>query len=178
MKKETKRKISESLKGRSKSRDVEMFGLDKPMPKTREAAALEIDAIFADKEHPYHHSFFAGPGITLRSRAQERVTKLFEIRSKMQCKDCGWWKIIEEGAPFNGVEKGRCQGRAPTVTAVVMPQVNQIANTVTPQIVEVTVWPVTPSTCEACGDFKEAVKKKMKSGCQSKAVNSGLPNHV
>lgn len=71
----------------------------------------------------------------------------------MKCKDCDWWKLLEEGAPLNGAQKGRCHGRAPTVTAVVMPKVNQIANTVTPQIVEITVWPVTPADCEACGDF-------------------------
>ena len=71
------------------------------------------------------------------------------------CEDCGWWKLIEDkDRPLNGVKSGRCGGGGPTVTAVVMPAVNQIANTVTPQIVEVTLWPILPATCEACGVFK------------------------
>ena len=72
----------------------------------------------------------------------------------MKCKDCGWWKLLEKGAPLNGEESGRCRGRSPTVAVVVLPKVNQIANTVTPQITEITVWPTTPASCEACGDFK------------------------
>lgn len=73
-----------------------------------------------------------------------------------KCEKCGWWKLIEDkGQSSNGARKGRCHGRAPTASAVVMPQVNQIANTVTPSIVEVTLWPITGAGCEACGDFKE-----------------------
>lgn len=73
----------------------------------------------------------------------------------MKCKDCGWWKLLEKGAPLNGAQKGRCHGRAPTATAVVMPKLNQITNTVTPHIIEVTVWSITGEDCEACGDSKE-----------------------
>jgi len=61
---------------------LEMFGLDEPLPDTPDVAALEIDAIMGNQEHPYHHTFHADSGTTLRSRAHERVEKLFEIRSK------------------------------------------------------------------------------------------------
>lgn len=73
----------------------------------------------------------------------------------MNCKDCKWWKLIDEGDSLDGAAKGRCHGKAPTATAVAMPKINQIANTITPQIIEVTVWPVTGATCEACKDFAE-----------------------
>jgi len=73
-----------------------------------------------------------------------------------KCKDCGWWKLLEDNSgQLNGSRRGHCHGRAPSVTAIVMPKVNQIANTVTPQIVEITTWPVTPGDCDACGDFKQ-----------------------
>lgn len=74
----------------------------------------------------------------------------------MKCKDCGWWKPMNDGN--DGARMGRCRGRAPSVTVVVVPKVNQIANTVIPQLTEVTAWPTTPADCEACGDFKTCLK--------------------
>ncbi len=70
------------------------------------------------------------------------------------CKECNWWKSTGDSGSGNGAEQGRCHGRAPTVTAVVMPVVHQISGEVTPQILEVTVWPVTGASCEGCGDFR------------------------
>ena len=73
----------------------------------------------------------------------------------MKCKECHWWKLIanDKNSQHNGAQRGRCRIRPPIATPVIMPVVNQIANTVTPQIVEVTVWPVTNADCEACGEF-------------------------
>ncbi len=75
-----------------------------------------------------------------------------------KCKDCDWWKLIEDkSGQLNGGVKGRCRGRAPTVTAVVMPVMHQIIGKVTPQILEVTVWPITGAVNEACGDFRDSI---------------------
>lgn len=78
--------------------------------------------------------------------------------NKLHCEDCEWWKLIhEKDSELNSIGKGRCHGRAPTGMPVIMPAVNRIANTVTPQIIEVTVWPITGASCEICGDFKMIV---------------------
>lgn len=55
---------------------VETYGLGEPLPDSAEAAELEIDAIFFNKEHPY----YAKPGNPMRERAQERVNQLFVIK--------------------------------------------------------------------------------------------------
>lgn len=68
------------------------------------------------------------------------------------CKECDWWRLLKDDNT-NGMEKGRCHRRAPIGTAVVMPVLNQISRQVTPQIIEVSVWPITGSDCEVCGDF-------------------------
>ncbi len=56
---------------------LDSFGLDQPLPSTKEGASQEMDLIFADGTHPYHST----PGQPLRQRSIERVGKLFEIRS-------------------------------------------------------------------------------------------------
>ncbi len=72
-----------------------------------------------------------------------------------KCKECDWWKLTgDKSNQANGSEKGRCLGRAPSATAVVMPAVNQFTHEVTPQIIEVTLWPTVGAACDACGDFK------------------------
>lgn len=90
------------------------------------------------------------------------------MSNKLHCEDCRWWTLItEQGATINDTARGRCRGRAPIGTAVVMPVVNKIANTVTPQLIEVTVRSVTGANWEACGDFKaivELAEAKLKMG--------------
>lgn len=72
----------------------------------------------------------------------------------MKCKDCFWCHVIDEKAEQNGTKKGRCHGRAPIATPVVMPVINKFTQEMLPQIVEVTLWPTVGLDCSACGDFK------------------------
>lgn len=74
------------------------------------------------------------------------------------CKECNWWKLTGKSSPDNGEESGRCHGKPPTAIPVVMPVVvSKLTGEVRPQIVEVTLWPTVPASCEACGDFKPNV---------------------
>lgn len=59
---------------------MEQVNLNAPLPDNAEDAQYEIDSIFANSEHPY----FSRPGLPLQERAIERVTKLFEIKTRGQ----------------------------------------------------------------------------------------------
>lgn len=70
------------------------------------------------------------------------------------CRECNWWHPLSGNVTANADQKGRCHGRAPTATVISMPNINQIAQTVTPQFLELTAWPQVGAGCEECGDFK------------------------
>lgn len=72
---------------------------------------------------------------------------------KEKCSNCGWWRPETKKEPGNGEPQGRCKAGAPQITAVVMPVVNRISREVTPQIIEVTCWPLTIGETEACGSY-------------------------
>lgn len=60
------------------------FGLYNPLPENPQTAILEIDAIFANKKHPYHLSL----NHPLKEKAQERVNKLFGIMAGETAATC------------------------------------------------------------------------------------------
>lgn len=81
------------------------------------------------------------------------------------CKECGWWRQAEQKNQTNGTVQGRCIVKSPSVTAVVMPVMNNITREVTPQILEVTSWPLIAYDNEACGDYKPALHIRTIKGC-------------
>lgn len=74
-----------------------------------------------------------------------------ERETMPNCKECGWWKKIDE--KIQGRIQGECIANPPTSTAVVMPVMPQITHQVAPQIIEVTSFPITVQEAEACGGF-------------------------
>ena len=74
------------------------------------------------------------------------------------CNECGFWGLLEDEvilAQNNGVERGRCHKDAPRATPVIMPTLNRITQQVVPQMLEMTLWPITMANMW-CGQFKKA----------------------
>lgn len=71
------------------------------------------------------------------------------------CDSCHFWERKETDKPVSskGEGAGACRCKPPVATAVVMPHINQIAQTVTHQLMETTVWPVTFAN-GWCGCYK------------------------
>ncbi len=74
-----------------------------------------------------------------------------------KCRECDWHKQIDQKNQTNGSPQGRCMVRPPSVSAVVMPVIDKFTRQMTPQIVEVTSWPITQCNADACGDFKKVL---------------------
>ena len=74
-----------------------------------------------------------------------------------KCRECEWHRQIDQKNQTNGTPQGRCMSKSPSVSAVVMPVINKFSREMTPQIVEVTSWPITICDADACGDFKNSL---------------------
>ncbi len=73
------------------------------------------------------------------------------------CKGCGFWELLEDEvilAQNNGIERGRCHKDAPRATPVVMPTLTPLKQVV-PQMLEMTLWPITMANMW-CGQFVKA----------------------
>ena len=57
----------------------------------------------------------------------------------MKCEGCRFWE--QKGVPNNGVQMGFCRRRPPIATGCFVAKTGRIAGTVTPQFVEMTIWP-------------------------------------
>ncbi len=65
----------------------------------------------------------------------------------MKCKDCNWCEPLDD-------KQGTCRGRSPGVAAIVMPVQNPISLEVTPQIMEMGMFPKVLLEGKRCGrDF-------------------------
>lgn len=73
----------------------------------------------------------------------------------LTCKDCYFWKIIKEDpalAENNGIERGTCHCSPPSVTTLVVPEINSLRQMV-PQVIDRTAFPITTSE-GWCGQAK------------------------
>lgn len=61
----------------------------------------------------------------------------------MTCKECRFWEQKESKAPQNGVVQGTCHFNPPIATGCFMPKLNMLTSQVEPQLIELTVWPIT-----------------------------------
>lgn len=64
----------------------------------------------------------------------------------MTCKECKFWEpIVDEPmlAENNGISRGTCHRLPPTVTTLIVPEVNKITQQMIPQIIDRTAFPVT-----------------------------------
>lgn len=72
------------------------------------------------------------------------------------CENCVYWERKEKAKPNDGEVQGLCHANPPTVTVVVMPEVNRITREVRPTLLEVAPWPSTFAT-GWCRIFKQGV---------------------
>ena len=71
----------------------------------------------------------------------------------MKCENCRFWEEKKEIKPGNGVRMGFCRRNPPIATGCFVPKAGRIAGTVTPQLVEMTIWPQV-SANNWCGEFE------------------------
>lgn len=74
----------------------------------------------------------------------------------MKCEDCRFWEEKENANPGNGVRMGFCRRNPPIATGCFVPKAGRIAGTVTPQLVEMTIWPQTQAGAW-CGEGKPRI---------------------
>ena len=74
-------------------------------------------------------------------------------QAEMKCEDCRFWEEKESANPGNGVRMGFCRRRPPIATGCFVPKAGRIAGIVTPQLVEMTIWPQV-SANNWCGEFE------------------------
>lgn len=81
----------------------------------------------------------------------------------MKCENCRFWLRKEEAVPGNGMIKGICVRYPPTATGSFVPIVNRIANTMTPKLIETTVWPTT-NNAQWCGEARVLTEQEENDG--------------
>ena len=77
-------------------------------------------------------------------------------QAKMKCEECGFWEVKKVAVPNNGVRMGYCRRNPPIATGCFVPKTNRINGTVTPQLVEMTIWPQV-SANNWCGEGKPKI---------------------
>ena len=75
---------------------------------------------------------------------------------KIKCEDCRFWEEKKEIKPGNGVQMGYCRRNPPIATGCFVPKAGRIVGTVTPQLVEMTLWPQV-SANNWCGEGKPRI---------------------
>ncbi len=69
------------------------------------------------------------------------------------CGQCDFWEEVDPDKADKEVREGVCCKNPPNSTGCFMPSFNKITQQVTPQLIEITSWPVTKST-KGCGGFE------------------------
>lgn len=77
-----------------------------------------------------------------------------------KCKECRFWEQKETKSQANGVIQGVCHRNPPIATGCFMPKMNMITSQIEPQLMELTVWPIT-TNISWCGQF-EGKQKSLK----------------
>ena len=74
----------------------------------------------------------------------------------MKCENCRFWEQKENISQGNDVWMGYCRRNPPIATGCFVPKAGRIAGTVTPQLVEMTIWPKV-SANNWCGEFEPKI---------------------
>lgn len=74
-----------------------------------------------------------------------------------KCKECRFWELKNTKAPQDGVIQGVCHCNPPIATGQFMPKVRMISGEVYPELIEITIWPITTGI-GWCGKFEPKVK--------------------
>ena len=69
----------------------------------------------------------------------------------MNCENCRFWEEKKKINPGNGVRMGFCRCNPPIATGCFVPKPGRIAGTMTPQLIEMTIWPQV-SAINWCGE--------------------------
>ena len=74
----------------------------------------------------------------------------------MKCEDCRFWEEKKGAKPSNGARMGYCRRNPPIATGCFVPKPGRIAGSITPQLVEMTLWPQV-SANNWCGEFESRI---------------------
>ena len=82
-------------------------------------------------------------------------------QAEMKCDDCRFWEQVKTAKAGNGVIMGFCRRNPPIATGCFVPKPGRIAGTVTPQLVEMTIWPKTQAGAWCGEGEKKSLGKQM-----------------
>jgi hypothetical protein len=74
----------------------------------------------------------------------------------MTCENCRFWEETKKTVPANGVRMGYCRRNPPIATGCFVPKPGRIAGSITPQLVEMTLWPQV-SASNWCGESEARI---------------------